>query len=335
MWRCVHRAGNSAVGNAARVYRQSRLPRTARSICRAATVNLSRLNVQARSLSVSGRPCSSDDGGAGLPPERLATARMAGAAIGRTHRCGELREEHDGESVTLCGWIQKARVLSDSLAFVPLRDNSGLIQVSPSANRPRRPQSIVLCMQLTSDVGPQLTLNEETKGTAIHKLPAESVVSISGTVRKRPPNMVNAKQQTGAVEVEVTTVTVLNIAARLPFPPDGRGDNLANDLLRQQYRYLDLRRAELQRALQVRSSLALLSRRILADRHNFLEIETPTLFKRTPGGAAEFPVPTQNKGEFYTLVQSPQQFKQLLMVGGLDRCEITFGFVQCSLGCRH
>ena len=154
----------------------------------------------------------------------------------------------------------------------------------------------------------------------IQKLPAESVVQVMGTVRLRPSKMQRHDMPTGEIEVEVTDVVTLNVARALPFSPDSRGEsNVANDRLRQQYRYLDLRRDELQRALRVRSTLALLTRTVLADKHGFLEIETPTLFKRTPGGAAEFPVPTQNPGEFYTLVQSPQQFKQLLMVGGLDR----------------
>jgi aspartyl-tRNA synthetase len=131
--------------------------------------------------------------------------------------------------------------------------------------------------------------------------------------------MANASMATGGVEVAVRACEVLNTAARVPFPPDAADDNIANDAIRQRYRYLDLRRPALQRALRVRSELAMLSRRLLADRHGFVEVETPTLFKRTPGGAAEFPVPTQNAGQFYSLVQSPQQFKQLLMVGGLDR----------------
>lgn len=123
-------------------------------------------------------------------------------------------------------------------------------------------------------------------------------------------------------------VQLHNISAALPFPVFGnKGGNLASEALRQQHRYLDLRRSGLQRNLRMRSLLALKAREYLSGPDNgFLEIETPTLFKRTPGGAAEFPVPTQYPGEFYSLVQSPQQFKQLLMIGGLDKY---FQFARC------
>eukprot|EP00040_Diaphanoeca_grandis_P010606 m.54376 g.54376 ORF g.54376 m.54376 type:complete len:673 (-) comp21902_c0_seq2:492-2510(-) len=240
---------------------------------------------------------------AGLQPIRTMTTAIpennAGIDWNRTHSCGELSTLHEGEEVTLCGWVHMMRDFGESLSFIALRDGKGLTQAVLSAD----------------------TLRSQGQ-----KLSMESVICIKGIVSCRPEKEINKNMQTGAIEIKVSELTVLNTAAALPFPLFSQTDKLANETLRQQYRYLDLRRDQLQHNLRTRSTLALLVRDILAHDHGFVEIETPTLFKRTPGGAAEFPVPTQKAGQFYTLVQSPQQFKQLLMVGGLDRY---FQFARC------
>lgn len=166
----------------------------------------------------------------------------------------------------------------------------------------------------------QLTIGEgDAEGLqALRQASTESVVKVVGTVRERDAKAVNADMATGSIEVVVAGAEILNAAATLPFPLSSKAGE-ANHNLRHKFRYLDLRREQLQHAIRLRSKLALATRSFLAADRGFVEVETPTLFKRTPGGAAEFPVPTQTPGQFYTLVQSPQQFKQLLMVGGYDR----------------
>jgi aspartyl-tRNA synthetase len=214
----------------------------------------------------------------------------------RTHHCNELRPEHAGQTVTLTGWCHSRRDLGGVL-FIDLRDREG------------RTQTVF---------DPQ-DLAKEVFDTATH-LHAESVIEITGKVRVRPAGTNNDKIPTGQVEVLVRELRVLNHAAVLPFPVDDpEVANKVNEELRLQYRYLDLRRPEMARNLRVRSKVATATR-VFMDEQGFLEVETPTLFKSTPEGAREFLVPNRrDPGTFYALPQSPQQFKQILMVSGLER----------------
>ncbi|NDB75761.1 MAG: aspartate--tRNA ligase, partial [Verrucomicrobia bacterium] len=214
----------------------------------------------------------------------------------RTHHCNELRPEHAGQTVTLTGWCHSRRDLGGVL-FIDLRDREG------------RTQTVF---------DPQ-DLSKETFDTATH-LHAESVIEITGKVRVRPAGTNNDKIPTGQVEVLVKELRVLNHAAVLPFPVDDpEVANKVNEELRLQYRYLDLRRPEMARNLRVRSKVATATR-VFMDEQGFLEVETPTLFKSTPEGAREFLVPNRrDPGTFYALPQSPQQFKQILMVSGVER----------------
>ena len=214
----------------------------------------------------------------------------------RTHHCNQLRPEHAGQTVTLAGWTHSRRDLGGVL-FIDLRDREG------------RTQTVF---------DPQ-DLSKEVFETATH-LHAESVIEIHGVVRVRPAGTNNDKIATGQVEVLVKQLTVLNHAAVLPFPVDDpEVANKVNEELRLQYRYLDLRRPEMARNLRVRSKVATATR-VFMDEQGFLEVETPTLFKSTPEGAREFLVPNRrDPGTFYALPQSPQQFKQILMCGGIER----------------
>jgi aspartyl-tRNA synthetase len=214
----------------------------------------------------------------------------------RTHHCNALRPEHAGQTVTLTGWCHSRRDLGGVL-FIDLRDREG------------RTQTVF---------DPQ-DLAKEVFDTATH-LHAESVIEITGKVRVRPAGTNNDKIPTGQVEVLVKELRVLNHAAVLPFPVDNpEVANKVNEELRLQYRYLDLRRPEMARNLRVRSKVATATR-VFMDEQGFLEVETPTLFKSTPEGAREFLVPNRrDPGTFYALPQSPQQFKQILMVSGVER----------------
>ncbi|KAM3915583.1 aspartate--tRNA ligase, mitochondrial [Leptodactylus fuscus] len=207
----------------------------------------------------------------------------------RSHTCGELRPAHVGQEVTLCGWLQYQR----HDMFLVLRDFHGLVQVV-----------------LPDKVGSQL--KERMSAVSI-----ESVLLVKGTVIPRPPGQENLKMATGAIEVQAEEVHVLNTCRKLPF--EIKDSVKKSESLRMQYRYLDMRSAHLQYNLRLRSTMVMKMREYLCNQHGFVDVETPTLFKRTPGGAKEFLVPTQEAGKFYSLPQSPQQFKQLLMVGGLDR----------------
>ncbi|KAL4171841.1 hypothetical protein KRP22_007019 [Phytophthora ramorum] len=211
----------------------------------------------------------------------------------RTHSCGELRQEqHDGQRVTLSGWVDAIRPFGP-ISFLSLRDRHGVTQLVLEKD----------FLQQFSDV--------------VSKIRPESVVQASGVVRARPANMRNDKMATGAVEVVVDEIAELNSCVNLPIQVS-TGSEVANEDTRLRHRYLDLRRPALQQNLVVRSQISLAARNFLCS-EGFLEIETPTLFKSTPEGAREFLVPTRNEGQFYALTQSPQQYKQLLMVGGLDR----------------
>ncbi len=214
----------------------------------------------------------------------------------RTHHCNELRPAHIGQTVTLAGWVHSRRDLG-GLLFIDLRDREGRTQsVFDPSNLPK---------ELVD---------------AASKLHSESVITITGEIRQRPSGTENVKIPTGQVEVMVQSFTVLNRAEVLPFPVDDPEiANKVNEELRLQYRYLDLRRPEMTRNLRVRSKVATATR-VFMEEQGFLEVETPTLFKSTPEGAREFLVPNRREpGTFYALPQSPQQFKQILMVAGVER----------------
>ncbi|CAH0556876.1 unnamed protein product [Brassicogethes aeneus] len=206
----------------------------------------------------------------------------------RTYTCGELRSENIGENVNLCGWLEYQRMNK----FIVLRDSYGETQL--------------------------ILKNDDDKSQKLlSEIPLESIIQIQGTVLSRPKDMFNKKQVTGEVEVRVENLKVLN-KARDTLPFNIREFQKAKESLRMQYRYLDLRFPQMQRNLRVRSEMLMKMREFLVNNH-FVDVETPTLFKATPGGAQEFVVPTKFPGQFYSLVQSPQQFKQMLMAGALDR----------------
>uniref|UniRef100_A0A4W5L7I0 Aspartyl-tRNA synthetase 2, mitochondrial n=1 Tax=Hucho hucho TaxID=62062 RepID=A0A4W5L7I0_9TELE len=207
----------------------------------------------------------------------------------RSHTCGELRPADVGKEVTLCGWVQYLR----QDLFVIMRDFSGLAQI----------------------LIPQDEAKIDLK-TALCDLPPESVIRVKGTVRLRPDGQEN-KMPTGEIEVLAESVEILNVCRKLPF--EIKDFVKKSESLRMQYRYLDLRSSQMQYNLRLRSQLVMKMREYLCNVHGFVDVETPTLFKRTPGGAKEFVVPSREPGRFYSLPQSPQQFKQLLMVAGIDR----------------
>jgi aspartyl-tRNA synthetase len=210
----------------------------------------------------------------------------------RTHTCGELRREHVGQTVTLAGWVDTWRDLG-GLVFIDLRDRYGKTQVVFDPDRGRE----------LHDAGSRLR--------------TEWVVALRGKVSARPEGTVNPKLDTGAVELQVEELEVLN---RCPPPPfDITGGDQASEDVRLKYRYLDLRRPEMQRAIILRHRLNSAIRNYF-DAHRFVEVETPILAKSTPEGARDYLVPSRvQTGTFYALPQSPQLFKQILMVAGYDR----------------
>lgn len=214
----------------------------------------------------------------------------------RTHHCNELRPGHIGQAVVLSGWVHSRRDLG-GLIFIDIRDREG------------RTQSVFDPSALPKE------LFDQAAG-----LRGECVVSIAGTVRARPAGTNNSKIATGEIEIAATGLEVLNMAEVLPFPVDDpEVARTVNEELRLQYRYLDLRRPEMSRNLRLRSRVAIATR-LYMEEQGFLEIETPVLFKSTPEGAREFLVPNRREpGTFYALPQSPQQFKQMLMVAGMER----------------
>jgi aspartyl-tRNA synthetase len=214
----------------------------------------------------------------------------------RTHHCNALRPEHAGQTVTLSGWVHSRRDLGGVL-FIDLRDREG------------RTQTVFDPADLAAEVFETAT-----------KLHAESVIEITGKVRVRPAGTNNDKIPTGQVEVLVKELVVLNHAAPLPFQiDDPEAAAKVNEETRLKYRFLDLRRPEMTHNLRLRSKVAIATRRFM-DEQGFLEVETPILFKSTPEGAREFLVPNhRDPGTFYALPQSPQQFKQILMVSGVER----------------
>ena len=208
----------------------------------------------------------------------------------RSHYCGALRASLIGETVTLCGWAHRRRD-HGGVIFVDLRDREGLAQVVFNPER------------------------KEAFGIA-ERVRSEFVLKVTGKVRARPAGTVNPELPTGEVEVLVHEVEILNASAPPPFQIDD--DNLAEST-RLEHRVLDLRREPMQRNLRLRHRAASATRRFL-DQHGFIDIETPVLYKSTPEGAREFLVPSRlHDGHFYALPQSPQLFKQMLMVAGFDR----------------
>jgi aspartyl-tRNA synthetase len=203
----------------------------------------------------------------------------------RTHMAGELRPTHIGQHVSVCGWVATRREHSAHLAFVDVRDRTGIVQ----------------CVV-----------------DGAHELRSEYVVRVTGTVRARPEGLDNPKLATGEIELGDCSVEILSIAEPPPFPIDHRADDV-DEGVRLTYRYLDLRRERMQRNLATRAKVNA-AIRLAMERQGFIEVETPLLMPSTPEGAREFLVPSrQSPGSFYALPQSPQLFKQLLMVGGTDR----------------
>jgi aspartyl-tRNA synthetase len=208
----------------------------------------------------------------------------------RTDRAGDLRASDIGREIVLCGWVDSRRD-HGGVVFLDVRDTAGIVQVV---------------------VDP-----DAVTGTDVHRVRGEYVVRVEGTVRPRPEGTVNEGIPTGEVEVGATALEVLSEADTPPFPIDDRID--ADEVLRLRHRYLDLRRPRMQRNLRVRA-LVNASLRNALEAQGFVEVETPMLIASTPEGARDFVVPSRlTPGAFYALPQSPQLFKQLLMVGGLDR----------------
>lgn len=217
----------------------------------------------------------------------------------RDKGCGEIRESEIGKHMTLCGWVFRRRD-HGSLIFVDLRDRSGVLQIvfSPDVSRDAHDSA--------------------------HALRSEYVISVSGEIRKRPDGTENSTMATGLVEVYVNRLEVLNESSVLPFSIEDAAD--ASEVLRLKHRYLDLRRPEMQGNLILRHRVTKIIRDYL-DERGFLEIETPMLTKSTPEGARDYLVPSRlNPGHFYALPQSPQIFKQILMVSGLEKY---FQIVKC------
>ena len=216
----------------------------------------------------------------------------------RSHTCGELRVSHVGETVTLAGWIAKSRVMGSSMAFVDIRDRYGITQ---------------------------LAFNEAYSKELLEKastLGREFVIQATGKVAERSAK--NGQLETGDIEIIVESLTILNESKTPPFTIENETDG--GDDIRMQYRYLDLRRDIVRKNLELRHNLAQSIRSYLSNQQ-FLEVETPVLIKSTPEGARDFVVPSRmNKGQWYALPQSPQTFKQLLMVSGFDRY---FQIVKC------
>lgn len=249
---------------------------------------------------------------AGLPAHAPATS-----AAYRSHLCGDLRAGHAGAVVRLCGWVQNVRRLGASIVFVTLRDAYGLVQLTFSDDGG------------SGGATPGAAESSAAAGTGLAAaaggLRLESVIAVTGVVALRPPEQRNAGMPTGDVEVRVTAMDVLGAVSAdgLPFALGPATSALASvpEDTRLAHRPLDLRRGVMQRNLRLRSAVTQAIRGFLHGGLSppFVEVDTPTLFRSTPEGAREFLVPTRQPGKAYALTQSPQQHKQMLMVGGLDR----------------
>jgi len=213
----------------------------------------------------------------------------------RTHTCGELRDSHVGETVTLTGWVHRRRD-HGGIIFIDLRDRYGLTQIK---------------------FNPEI--NKETLEEA-DRLRSEWVIKAVGKVVARPDDMVNPKMETGHVEVEVEELEIFSKSKVPPFElDDEKGNEAANENLRLKYRFVDLRRPELQKILMDKAKFVSHIRNYL-QKSDFMEVQTPILANSSPEGARDFLIPSRlHQGKFYALPQAPQQFKQLLMVGGVDK----------------
>jgi aspartyl-tRNA synthetase len=212
----------------------------------------------------------------------------------RTHHCAQLNQADLGASVALAGWVDSLRD-HGGILFIDLRDRKGVTQVKFDPH-----------------------VNKELAALAAQVKP-ESVISVAGKVVPRPEGTVNPALPTGAIEVDASALEILNLSETPPFPLDDAGGDKVNEDLRLTYRYLDLRRPKMRKNLQVRHKVAKAIRDYF-DANEFIEVETPALFKSTPEGAREYLVPSRiHPGQFYALSQSPQQFKQILMVAGVEK----------------
>lgn len=214
----------------------------------------------------------------------------------RTHYCGQLHSKHIGETVTLCGWVDRRRD-HGGVIFIDLRDRSGIVQIVSDPER--TPASYSDCDRLRN----------------------EYVVKITGRVSQRPEASRNPRLSSGEIEIYADQIELLNAVHKpLPFQVSSADNESVREELRLKYRYLDLRRERMARNLQLRHQVIKTVRRFLEDQEHFMEVETPVLTRSTPEGARDYLVPSRvNPGEWYALPQSPQLFKQLLMVAGCDR----------------
>src|SRR5665648_912187 len=210
------------------------------------------------------------------------------SSVLRTHNAGSLRAEHIGQTVTLTGWVDRRRD-HGGVAFLDLRDASGIAQV---------------------------VIRDDA---VAHGLRNEYVLQVTGTVGRRPEGNENPGLATGTIELVASDVVVLNECAPLPFQVSSSLDETVGEEARFKYRYLDLRRPKAANAMRLRARMSAAARRVL-DANDFVEVETPTLTRSTPEGARDFVVPARlSPGSWYALPQSPQLFKQLLMIGGMER----------------
>ncbi|MEY4745424.1 MAG: aspartate--tRNA ligase, partial [Cyanobacteriota bacterium] len=213
----------------------------------------------------------------------------------RSHGCGDLRHDASGQAVQLCGWVDRCRD-HGGVIFVDLRDSSGSVQIT-----------------VDPDNGAEMFAIAE-------HLRNETVIQVAGKVRERPADAINDRLATGRIEVLASAITVLNaVKGNLPFPVSVHDEENTREELRLRHRYLDLRRERMNSNLRLRHRTVQAMRRFLEDQ-GFIEVETPVLTRSTPEGARDYLVPSRVcGGEWFALPQSPQLFKQLLMVGGLER----------------
>jgi aspartyl-tRNA synthetase len=235
-----------------------------------------------------------------MPESAIEVSFIMTDFLRRTHHCNALQRKDLGQKVTLMGWVHSFRD-HGSLVFIDLRDREGLTQVVCDSN------------------------NQELAGV-LSSLRSECVIAIQGTVQARPDSTINPKLLTGEIEVAAEAIELLNACDVLPFPMEDALADKVSEELRLKYRYLDLRRPKKLNLLRLRHTAAKAARAHL-DGEGFTEVELPVLFKSTPEGAREFLVPSRlNAGEFYALTQSPQQYKQMLMVAGVERY---YSFARC------